>query len=373
MAYAGEQKVEQSERCPIATVERSNTTMTPATLNERRPKRATLSDDDTTTQLTGDPETSHDGSNIRERRFLVDSNFYRWRLDAFIANRLGRLSRTRANRITRHGDIRIEPPRTIKPSLRLHLNDVVIIREHLDQEHVQDDEALIVYQDDAIIAISKPAGMLTHQTASQQLNTAEAFLRRAGFDGAEAVHRLDRETSGLLLCTHRRELIHPLRQLFASDHPRKIYRALALDPDGRWPLGATATLREPLGQAPGPLAVRMGHGELSATTHVTCLNRLDLPRFGPAADLAIEIETGRQHQIRVHLFMQGTPIAGDKLYGQTDQFFMDICDRPDDRSLLDTLPFPRHALHAWQLIIPHPITQRPITLEAPLPTDIWPE
>lgn len=311
-------------------------------------------------------------ANIRERRFPVDSNFHRWRLDSFLANRLGRLSRTRANAISRFGDIRLEPPRgAIKPSMRLQWGDTVILRERLDAEEVQDDEVIWLHRDDAILALSKPSGMLTHETASQRLNTVDAFLRRQGYAEAESAHRLDRETSGVMLCAARRDLIRPLRELFASDHPTKTYRALVLDPRGRWQPGQLHTITEPLGPAGGVLSVRMGHGDQHATTHVKVLGRKEHPTFGPMADLEVRIETGRQHQIRVHLFMQGTPIAGDKLYGQTDQFFMDICDRPDDATLLAQLPYTRHALHAWRLTLVHPTTNLPLTLIAPPPADVW--
>jgi RluA family pseudouridine synthase len=318
-----------------------------------------------------DDEPEERVANIRERRFPVDSNFHRWRLDSFLANRLGRLSRTRANHIARFGDLRIEPPRTIKPAMRLQWGDVVILRERLDAEHVQDDEVVVIHRDDHIIAVSKPAGMLTHETASQRLNTVDAYLRRQGWHEAESAHRLDRETSGVMLCAARRDLIRPLRELFASDHPTKTYRALVLDPRGVWQPGARRTITDPLGPVGGVLSVRMGPGALHATTHVIVHGRKEHPTFGHMADLEVRIETGRQHQIRVHLAMQGTPIAGDKLYGQTDQFFMDICDHPDDPALLSQLPFTRHALHAWQLALPHPTTGAHLLLVAPLPDDVW--
>jgi 23S rRNA pseudouridine1911/1915/1917 synthase len=89
-------------------------------------------------------------------------------------------------------------------------------------------------------------------------------------------------------------------------------------------------------------------------------------------DLKIDIETGRQHQIRVHLALQGTPIAGDKLYSISDTFFQAISDYPDHPELLERLPFERQALHAWRLELPHPERGERIDFEAPLPP-IWPD
>lgn len=311
--------------------------------------------------------------NVRERAFPVDSNFEGWRLDKFLAQRLNRLSRDKANEIVRHGDLEVVPARgKIKPSLRLQRGDTVILREHLEPEWVQDAQVELLYEDDDLVVLNKPAGMLVHESASVRLNTIQWYLLRQGYEEAEPIHRLDRETSGVLVCARRAALVPRLRELFATDHPDKIYRALALDPDEIWRPGERRTIRAPLGLQPGrELDLRMGPGDLPCLTHVTALGERELDGFGRASDLEVQIETGRQHQIRVHLEMQGTPIAGDKLYGQTDAFFMATCDRPDDPELLARLPFPRHALHAWRLRMPHPTRREPLELTAPLPPSIW--
>ena len=316
--------------------------------------------------------SEHDEPNIRERHFDVDSNFDGWRLDQFLANRLGRVSRTRAAEIARYGDVAlIGRAQKLKASTRLRRGDVVVLRERLAPEVVQDDEVRVLFEDDVLLILDKPAGMLVHEAASVRLNTVEGFLRRQGFEGAEAAHRIDRETSGVLVCARRREDVPTLRGMFATDHPEKVYRALALDPGRRWEVGARATLTTPLGQdAASALSIKMGRGELSATTHVLALAELELPGFGRVVDLEVQIETGRQHQIRVHLAMEGTPIAGDKLYSMDDAFFCAICDDPDDPELRARLPFPRHALHAWRLGMRHPRTREVVRFEAPLPT-VW--
>lgn len=320
-----------------------------------------------------DAQTSHQLPNIRERRFEVDHNFEGWRLDQFLANRLGRMSRTKAQAVSRYGDISVEPYRRPKPSMRLHYGDVITVREHLEPEHVQDDQVEVLFEDDALLILNKPAGMLVHESVSVRLNTMQGYLERRGYWGAEPVHRLDKETSGVLVCAKTSALVPMLRQLFATDHPDKIYRALVLDPASRWEVGqAPETITAPLGLVKGPvLDLRMGAGELACTTHVLPLAVLEHPSFGRMVDVQVRIETGRQHQIRVHLEMAGTPIAGDKLYGQSDEFFMATCDRPDDPALLEQLPYPRHALHAWRLKMPHPITKKPISFEAPLPRPPW--
>lgn len=311
--------------------------------------------------------------NVRERHFPVDSSYEGARLDRFLSERLSRLSRTKANAITRHGDLELVPWRKPRPGMRLHAGDVVVLREQLAPEWVQDAQVELLYEDEDLLVVSKPAGMLVHESASVRLNTIQWWLHRHGYEGAEPVHRLDRETSGVLVCARHAAMIPKLRDLFASDHPHKVYRALVLDPQRSWQPGMRRTITEPLGSVTGEvLTVRMGRGGLRATTHVLALGHIEHERFGSLGDLQVTIETGRQHQIRVHLEMQGTPIAGDKLYGQTDDFFMATCDRPDDPRLLAQLPFPRHALHAWRLEIPHPRNRKKtMEFEAPLPEELW--
>lgn len=308
--------------------------------------------------------------NVRERRFEVDGNHDAWRLDRFLAHCMPRISRSLAGRIARDGDIQIVPHRRVKAGTRLRKDDVVIVREALAPERVQDAEVDIIYQDAALIVLSKPAGMLVHESSAVRLNTIQMYLARQGLAEAEPAHRIDRETSGVIICAATRAGVPALRGLFATSHPLKVYRALVLDPDGVWQPGAKRTITTPLGPDPHSiLDVKMARGDLDATTHVDVLRRVD-HAFGPMADLRVVIETGRQHQIRIHLALQGTPIAGDKLYSMDDAFFMAICDDPDDPDLRAQLPFDRHALHAWQVHMPHPETREMMVFEAPLPA-IW--
>lgn len=308
--------------------------------------------------------------NLRVRQFEVDHNFIGWRLDEFLANRIDGMSRSLAGRVAREGSVDVEPARKVKAGTRLRLHDRVTLKQELPPEEVQDAEVTVLYADADVLVLNKPAGMLVHETATVRLNTITHYLERAGWEGAEPAHRLDRETSGALVCARRPEVVPALRVLFAGDDPSKVYRALVLDPDGRWPEGEQATVDVPLGlDTTSRLPMRMTRGELTARTHITSLGRQANP-FGELADLQVRIETGRQHQIRVHLYLCGTPIAGDKLYGQTDEFFTAICDEPDRPDLNARLPFARHALHAWKISITHPTTKERLFVEAPVP-DIW--
>ncbi len=306
-------------------------------------------------------------ANVRERRYAVDQNFDGWRLDHYLANRIGRISRSRAGEIAKHGDVELVPPRKVKAGTRLHAGDVVILREHLPDEVVQDDEVVVLHEDDALIVLNKPPGMLVHEVASVRLNTVQKYFERAGRPGAEPTHRIDRETSGLLVCAAAPQWVSPLRTMFATTHPDKVYRALVVDDDEVWAAGDERTFDAPLRlHTESALGLRMIDGDLSAVTHVKVLATRER-----LADLEVRIETGRQHQIRAHLAMAGTPVAGDKLYTYDDDFFMAICDYPDDLELRARLPFPRHMLHAWRIRFARPDNGQPATFECPLPAE-WP-
>lgn len=308
--------------------------------------------------------------NTRVREWDVDQNFDGWRLDKFLENRIGNISRTYAGEIAKHGDVEVHPPRKIKAGTFLREGDRVVVREHLDPEWVQDPQVDVLHRDDAIIVLNKPAGMLIHEIGPTRLNTIEKFLERQGWDEAQPGHRLDKETSGVVVCAACDETRHAVHQLFKDRKVDKTYRALALDDQERWIPGREETLDTPLGQDNDSLLRhKVGEGDTRAVTHVKVLGRIDGPD-GPMADLEIDLETGRQHQIRAHLALEGTPIAGDKLYSKSDRFFQAISDYPDRQELKERLAFDRQALHAWRIAFPHPESGDTVEFEAPLP-DIW--
>jgi len=322
-------------------------------------------------QITGFDVSGPLNENVRVREFEVDQNYQGWRLDHFLSDRIPRLSRTQANQIIRYGDISIEPHRVLKPSTKLKYGELIVLKEHLPPELVQDDEVQILFQDDSILLLSKPAGMLVHEAGQIRLNTVQEYLVRLGYLEAEPAHRIDKETSGIVLCVLNRELLPKTRGLFA-DHKKvtKTYRAVVDDADHFWTPGAQKTIDIPLGLDPTSfLGVRMTRGDLACRTYATCL-RVEVSDGQRFCDLEVQIETGRQHQIRAHMALCGTPIVGDKLYTFDDEFFAAITDRPCDPELLGRLATPRHMLHAWKIEFEHPKDAIMVSAQSPLPK-IW--
>ncbi len=319
-------------------------------------------------------KTTDKSENIRERIFEVDQNYDGWRLDKFLVDRLPRLSRKRAAEIAKFGDVQLlresNPPKKMKASTKLIAHDKVVLREHLPPEILIDERVSICFEDEDMIAVSKPPGMLVHEAGKIRLNTVVQYLRRQGFLEAGQVHRIDKETSGIVLCGKTREWISKLRKLFEKSEPDKVYRAIIRDPNQKWTVGETRTLDNPLGLIQGSLSgIIMGSGPLPSITQVRVLSALEVKGV-PCKDVEVRIETGRQHQIRIHMAMYETPIAGDKLYVGGEQYFLDFADDPTLSS--DHLLFPRHALHAWKLSFEHEEKGR-VEIESQLPNDIWSE
>lgn len=284
-----------------------------------------------------------------EDRLVVEPNYAGWRLDRFLAEKLRRATRSQAARIVREG-ARLADGRTTRPSTRVRPGDTVILPriETADPGAPELDAVRVLAAGAGWVALDKPAGMLVHRTAAEATRTVEVFLAGA-FPGrrVEPVHRLDRDTSGVLLAGDGLDAIRGLKALLAGRAATKRYLAVARDPQVRWPVGVASTLDTALGFAGGEVRLRVGRGDWECATHVR-----SLARVGELCLLDVSIEGGRQHQIRAHLALEGTPLLGDKLYEAGNAFFLAWIDRPGAPELVERLPTRWHCLHAWRLHVP---------------------
>jgi 23S rRNA pseudouridine1911/1915/1917 synthase len=223
----------------------------------------------------------------------------------------------------------------------------------------------ILASDAYFMAIDKPAGLPMHTTAKFWKNTLVAILReRYPEEGLQICHRIDRETSGVLLIARTREAASFLKRAFASRAVKKTYLALVHG----IPAPSSGVIDAPMRLIESRSHLMMGVEDdgLPSVTRYRVQQT-----FARHALVEAAPETGRQHQIRVHLAHLGHPIVGDKLYGASEQAFMDYCDSGMTPELLDLFDgLPRHALHAARLIFPHPETKEMITVESPLPGDL---
>jgi 23S rRNA pseudouridine955/2504/2580 synthase len=280
------------------------------------------------------------------------------RLDNFLLAMLRKVPKTLVYRIIRKGEVRVNKGR-MKADGRVHVGDVVRIpplRLAPEQAAAQASDDLlglltrsIVYEDDAIIAINKPQGLAVHGGSGVSLGLIEA-LRQLYPDHSflELVHRLDRDTSGIILVARKRAALVGLQRMLVNKSGiRKRYLALV---HGRWPASITE-VRAPLRKFERQSGERI---MLVDDEGKACHTRFRLLSAGAHYSL-VEAEpvTGRTHQIRVHCQFQGYAIAGDDKYRDKAQTLID-----QGRGVK------RLCLHALQLEFPHPITGQAMCLRA---------
>ena len=297
--------------------------------------------------------------------FVVPPDCGGMRLDRFLQRRIPRLSRTRAQQVIRscavHADGRARRPSDIVRDGEV----VLVVRERFVEPEVPRDFD-VVFEDDAVLALAKPAGLPMHRTATYHRNTLSYVLReRYGMsDPPRIAHRLDRETSGLVLCAKTREAERVLKEHFERHRVHKRYLAIVRGV----PSPRVGTIDLPLAAVKEGLHVCMEVSEEGASAMTRY--RVRAVRAGHAL-VELSPKSGRQHQLRVHLAAIGTPIVGDKLYGPEGTApFLEMIETGMTPELLQRLGHPRQALHAHSAAFAHPSDGRMMRLTARLPADM---
>jgi 23S rRNA pseudouridine1911/1915/1917 synthase len=312
-----------------------------------------------------------DGANVPAERGIMPLCLHvppecdGWRLDHFLKQRIRRLSRTKIQTII-ETQVRLSNGRVPRSALLVRTGDAVHIDRPAPVEPEVPRHFEILAEDEHFIAIDKPAGLPMHTTAKFWKNTLVALLReRYPTERLQICHRIDRETSGVLLIARTAQAASYLKKSFAQRRVKKTYLALVRGV----PVAAAGTIDAPMRLLDTRTHIKMGvePDGSPAVTHYTVRTV-----FANHALVEAAPETGRQHQIRVHLAHLGHPIVGDKLYGTGgEQAFMNYCDGGLTDELLELFDgLSRHALHAARLIFPHPVTEEPITVESPWPEDL---
>jgi 23S rRNA pseudouridine1911/1915/1917 synthase len=223
----------------------------------------------------------------------------------------------------------------------------------------------VVFEDEDILVVDKPGGMVCHSAQRPEYGSLVEWLREHGVTTPRMINRLDRETSGLIVVAKKERAAKILGKAVLRREIEKQYLAIC------W-----SEFAEDHGVIDQPIAVsttsvvytkRMVDGTTGkpSTTEFTVEQRLrgfTVVRLTP--------RTGRAHQLRVHLAWLGHPIVGDKIYGSDETLYLQFIEKGVTNEMLDKLLLPRHALHAERVSFRHPTAQQTCTFEAPLPEDM---
>lgn len=258
-----------------------------------------------------------------------------------------------------------------KKGQKVHAGDIIRLLTPQDFEPAVSTTYSIVYEDDYLFIVNKPAHLPIHPVGKYYFNTLTELLRDAGYvvkGKLFPVHRLDKETSGLVLFAKSKELAKQLQDLFLNDAVEKVYLGICFgnlsETKGQftWPLKqiSTAKLRQ--------IVVVAEDGKPARTEYELLATVAD----GEFSLLKLRLHSGRKHQIRVHLAHAGIPLVGDKQYGPYPNLFMKHYNSPLETAteIEEKLLMPRHCLHCSQLSFTHPSTGEKLFFRLDLPQDM---
>jgi 23S rRNA pseudouridine1911/1915/1917 synthase len=311
----------------------------------------------------GAGEGRDDHVNREPLSLVVDASRPGERLDVFLRERLPDVSRGTIQRLIESGHIRVND-RHAKLTQAPRAGDRIEVSWPAPRPAEARPEAIPVetlYEDDDLLVVNKPAGLVVHPAAGHEEGTlVNALLhhcagRLSGIGGVSRpgiVHRLDKDTSGCLVVAKHDAAHGPLAEQFASRELHKVYQVLVCGSVGP----ESGEIRAGIARHPSHrkrMAVRSG-GREAWTSYRVC------ERLGHATWVEATLHTGRTHQVRVHFHHLGHPVVGDEVYGK----------RANARLAEATgYTAPRQMLHAWRLGFQHPVTGWPVEFEAPLPVD----
>ncbi|MES2398873.1 MAG: RluA family pseudouridine synthase [Pseudomonadota bacterium] len=324
----------------------------------------------------------------------VDEDYAGQRLDNFLIRHLKGVPKTHVYRIIRSGEVRVNKGRA-QADTRVEAGDVVRLppvrtSERAEQKaqamaqevarhgasstvggYAPASEFPILFEDDFVLAIDKPAGVAVHGGSGVSFGVIEQLrMARPESDFLELVHRLDRETSGVLLIAKKRMALKLLQEQFRERETDKVYLALVA---GDWAPNKRVidkALHKYLLEN-GERRVKVVANEhpdgMRSVTLVKVKTRIPASPAAPATPftlLEVTIKTGRTHQIRVHLANEGHPIAGDDKYGDFE------FNKALQKTVAGAPSLKRMFLHAWSLKFNHPKLRKVVHLQAPLPPEL---
>jgi 23S rRNA pseudouridine1911/1915/1917 synthase len=308
-----------------------------------------------------------------ERKVQKDSEGKR--LDIYLTISGIGLSRSKVNELIKEGKVKVNDKVIDKPSYKVKAGDYIFVQYEVEEEREiipEDIEIPIVYEDDEIIVINKPAGIVVHPAKGHFRGTiVNAVLKKllefqTDRTRPGIVHRLDKDTSGLMVIAKTQNAVKNLAEQIQRRIMKRYYKAIVWGTNTK----DKGTIIAPIGRHPVDrkrMAITPINSKM-AITHYRVLKK-----FSEIASLLeLKLDTGRTHQIRVHMEYIGNPIIGDEVYSGRDtrkifrivpSIYKEIVNE-----ILNTIN--RQALHAYKLSFIHPTRHQEMTFEVPLPMDI---
>jgi 23S rRNA pseudouridine1911/1915/1917 synthase len=312
------------------------------------------------------------------------------RLDQFLAAQMEGVSRSRVQLLLEQGDVLVDGAHP-KASLKLRGGENIVITGEPHpaplKATAEDIPLHIVFEDANLAVVDKPAGMMVHAGSGQNedvrsrgtlVNALLFHFKSLSSTGGDLrpgiVHRLDKDTSGLIIVAKNDRTHAALATKFSGREIRKTYIALVQGNVER----AKGTINSAVGRDPvrrTRMTTQPMENARSAISHYEVVRRI-ASRFGKFTLVKVRIETGRTHQIRVHMASIGHPVVGDSLYGASSQLTDQAASQAATSRAArrnaepERLRLGRNFLHAAELEFTHPVSQKPLALSAPLPSEL---
>ncbi len=320
---------------------------------------------------------------------VVDAESAGQRLDQFLAAQLD-ISRSRVQLLLEQGDVLVDAAQP-KASLKLRGGETIQVKGEPRPAPLkatpEDIPLEIVYEDEQLAVINKPAGMMVHagsgltEDARSRGTLVNALLHRfqklsstGGDLRPGIVHRLDKDTSGLIIVAKNDRSHGALAEMFSGRAIKKTYVALVQGELERAKGTVNAAIaRDPMRRT--RMTTKPQENARSAVSHYEVVRKL-ATRFGKFSLVKVRIETGRTHQIRVHMASLGHPVVGDTLYGAASQITDQVAAQAAPsraarrKAEPERLRLGRNFLHAAELEFAHPTTRKPVHLSVPLPPEL---
>lgn len=297
----------------------------------------------------------------------VDESVYPQRLDLYLAERFDYLSRSAWQKEIQNGGISVNREVISVPSRKVKGGDLISFKGTMRKEPAVDREYSILYEDEMLLAVSKSGDMPVHPAGVYFNNTLLMILEKEYQSKLHPIHRLDRETSGVIIFCKDPSGAAAMQK--ALDGAIKTYTAIVYgEPPSSFavdtPIGDAYAGEIPEDAVRKKRAAFEGAPESAKTVFKTMFH------FNGYSVVRAYPETGRLHQIRVHLNSAGFPIVGDKIYGLDERYYIEFIENGMTDDLLEKLEISRCALHALSLEFVHPVLKKPVKITAPLPPDM---